>query len=175
MKPSEPTPVKLLCGVLFSDEPLLKKALSLLAEKYGEIDFIGKRYLFESTDYYSAEMGGPIYRVFYTFTQLINPGRLAKIKIECNEIEDLVAVQQRRKINLDPGYMDYDKVVLASAKYNSHKIYLDHGIYADPTLHYIKGRYLPGEYCFPDFKNGLYEKEFLEIRTIYKTQLKNSQ
>jgi len=172
LKPSEPVPVKLFCGVLYSDEELLKRALDLMQEKYGEIDFTGKTQKFDSTGYYNAEMGGPIFRIFYAFALLVSPGRLAKIKIECNEIEDLLAIQQQRKINLDPGYMDYDKVVLASAKYKGHKIYLDYGIYADPTLHYVKGHYLPGEYCFPDFKNGRYEQEFLEIRALYKRQIR---
>ncbi|MBN2411396.1 DUF4416 family protein [candidate division KSB1 bacterium] len=173
MIPTDPTPVKLFCGILYSDNELLQKAVWLLKERYGDIDYKSKMFPFDMTSYYETEMGSPIYRVFYSFTRLINPKLLAQIKIECNRIEDDLAHDNQRKVNLDPGYMDYDKVVLASAKYKGHKIYLDFGIYADPTLRYEKGHYTPGEWCFPDFKTGLYEKDFMEIRAKYKDQLKN--
>ena len=172
MIPIDPTPVKLFCGILYSDNRLLHNAVLLLKELYGETDFESREFPFNLTDYYASEMGTPIHRIFYSFTRLINPKLLAQIKIDCNRIEDDLARDNKRKVNLDPGYMDYDKVVLASAKYKGHKIYLDHGIYADPTLRYEKGHFIPGEWCFPDFKTGLYEKEFMQIRAIYKQHLK---
>ena len=172
MKPNEPIAVKLVCGILYSDEELLDQASQLLVEKYGPVDYKSPRYDFEMTDYYVPEMGTPIYRVFYSFTHLVNPGRLAQIKIECNEIEDKLAVEGKRKVNLDPGYMDYDKFVLASAKYNAHKIYLDLGIYADLTYSFKKGHYIPSQWCFPDFRSQVYEPAFLHIRARYKGQVR---
>ncbi len=172
MKPQEPTPVKLICGVLYSDATKLERACLLLEERFGPADWKSKEFLFESTDYYVPEMGSPIFRLFYSFYQLINPKELARIKLECNVIEDLLAVNGQRKVNLDPGYLDYDKFVLASAKYAGHKIYLDHGIYADTTFMYSKGQYHPSDFCFPDFKSGLYNEVFLRIRAIYKGQVR---
>jgi len=64
---------------------------------------------------------------------------------------------------------------LASAKYNYQKIYLRDGIYADPTLYYRKGRFIAADWTFPDFKSAVYENDFLQIRHIYKTQLKELQ
>jgi len=172
MKPNEPIPVKLFCGILYSGEKLLKKAEDILIQKFGKIDFKSKSFPFDITNYYEAEMGKPIYRIFLSFEKLIDPGELASIKIECNEIEDKLAISGKRKVNLDPGYLDYDKVVLASAKYNAQKIYLNNGIYADPTLFYRKGKFIPSDSAFPDFKNGTYEQFFLEIRAGYKRRLK---
>jgi hypothetical protein len=172
MQPSEPMPVKLVCGVLYSDEKLLDLARQLLIEIYGPIDYKTQVFPFKVTDYYIPEMGSPIYRLFYSFKALINPKELARIKIECNEIEDKIAVGGKRKVNLDPGYMDYDKFVLASAKYNAHKIYLDFGIWADLTLMYTHGKLVPSDYAFPDFKTGEYEKEILFIRAKYKGQVR---
>jgi len=175
MKPSEPIPVKLFCGVLFSDEQLSNHSRLSLFEKYGEIDFQSNKFNFEISEYYHPEMGWPIYRTFWSFDKLINPNEIARIKIECNEIEDQLAVKGDRKVNLDPGYMDYDKIVLASAKYNGQKIYLNDGIYADLTLRYEKGTYYPYPWSFPDFKAGLYNQTFLRIREIYKVQLKKGE
>ena len=175
MEPSEPIPVKLFCGVLYSDEQLLNDSRLLLVEKYGEIDYQGDQFNFEISEYYRPEMGWPIYRRFWAFETLINPNEIARLKIECNEIEDQLTVAGNRKVNLDPGYMDYDKIVLASAKYNGQKIYLDYGIYADLTLRYEKGEYYPYPWSFPDFKEGQYNQTFLRIREIYKVQLKKGE
>jgi hypothetical protein len=175
MIPSDPIPVKLFFGVLYTDEQLLKNARSLLIEKYGEIDYQSDQFTFDISEYYRPEMGWPIYRLFWSFQRLIIPNKIARIKIECNEIEDQLAIDGNRKVNLDPGYLDYDKIVLASAKYNGQKIYLNFGIYADLTLHYEKGNYYPYPWSFPDFKSSKYGRTFLLIREIYKVQLKKGE
>ena len=172
MKPTEPIFVKLFSGVLYSDETLKERAFELLAEKYGEIDYKSQLYPFDLSDYYVPEMGAPIFRQFISFKQVIHPVRLPQIKIDCNELEDQLAVGGQRKVNLDPGYMDYAKIVLASAKYNTHKIYLDLGIYADTTMIFTRGEYQPTPYCFPDFKGDQYQQAFLHIRAKYKGQIR---
>lgn len=172
MQPHEPTPVKLVCGVLYSDTDKLVAARELLEKQCGPIEWKSKEFPFDVTDYYVPEMGSPIFRLFYSFRTLFNPKKLAQIKIHCNEIEDQFALDGLRKVNLDPGYLDYDKFVLASAKYAGHKIYLDHGIYADTTFMYSKGQFHPSDYCFPDFKSGRYNEVFLHIRAIYKGQVR---
>jgi len=169
MKPTEPEPVKLFVGILYTDESFLEKTITLVVKKFAETDFKSPVFEFTSSDYYKAEMGWPIFREFVSFHNLINPKELAKIKIETNKIENELA-ENKRKVNLDPGYMDTNKVVLASAKFNAQKIYLDHGIYADPTLLYEKGKFEAYPSAFPDFKTNLYEKTFLHIRALYKEQ-----
>lgn len=172
MKPEEPLPVKYFCGILYSDEKLLLQAFERLQERFGAIDYKSPVFPFDITNYYVPEMGSSIMRCFWSFRALENPKRLAESKIFCNSAEDSLAVNGQRKVNLDPGYMDYDKVVLASAKYNAHKIYLDQGIYADLTLRYEKGYYKPSDYAFPDFKSGIYNEVFIHIRAKYKGQLR---
>ena len=170
MKPADPEPVKLFFGILYSDRSRLDSAVALLEERYGPEDYRSPEFRFLETDYYEAEMGKPIFRVFISFDRLISPGDLATIKTETNQIEDHVSDRGSRKVNLDPGYMDYDKVVLASAKYNGQKIYLDLGIWADLTLHYEKGGYHPYPWSFPDFKKGIYDRVFLDMRALFKKQ-----
>ena len=172
MKPLPAPSTKLICGVLFTDENLLLRAKDLLIDRFGAIDFESEKFRFNVSYYYKPEMGWPIWRLFWSFEELIDPARIAEIKLACNSVEDELAIDGKRKVNLDPGYMDYDKVVLASAKYNWQKIYLDKGIYADATLKYEKGHYHPFPWSFPDFKTGEYERVFLKIREIYKKQRK---
>ncbi|MCG8603816.1 DUF4416 family protein, partial [bacterium] len=122
------------------------------------------------SEYYREEMGWPIFRKFVSFDTLVSPGELAEIKIATNQIEDRLEEDGRRRVNLDPGYLDYNKVILASAKYNSQKIYLNQGIYADPTLWFENGDYQPYPFSFPDFRTGLYNKTFVHIRAMFKGQ-----
>jgi len=175
MHPKEPNPVKLILGVLFTDAALSLQAKDLLTSRYGQIDYESPLFDFDISDYYYGEMGRPIFRQFYSFEPLIQPQTIARIKIETTQIEDMLAVANKRKVNLDPGYMDYDKFVLASAKYNGQKVYLDLGIWADLTLHYEKGHFDPFPWSFPDFKRDTYHAAFLRMREIYKHQLKRAE
>jgi hypothetical protein len=167
-----PLPAKLIVAVLYSDEDKLFRARERLIQQFGSIDFISQKFPFEVTNYYVSEMGSPIFRLFYAFEQLISPGNLASIKLTTNAIEDELAVKGQRRVNLDSGYLDTDKFVLASAKYNGQKVYLADGIWADLTLHYEKGHFSAYPWSFPDFRSGEYEKTFLRIREIYKGQIK---
>ncbi len=172
MQPQAVKPVKLIIGVLYTDLESYHLAREKLSVRFGNIDFESSVFDFTVSDYYHTEMGFPIYRIFISHRPLILPNEIARIKIETNALETECAVAGQRKVNLDPGYLDYDKFVLASAKYNGQKIYLEQGIYADLTLHYEKGQYYPFPWSFPDFKAGIYNRAFLLMRERYKMQMK---
>ncbi len=172
MKADLPQNVKYFIGALFSDEALLEKSRGAVTEELGPIDLTSESFPFTSTDYYESEMGSPIYRQFWSIETLMSPGKLATLKILCNGIEEELAIASKRKVNLDIGYLDFHKVVLASAKYNGQKIYLDQGIYADPTLYFESGIFHAFENTFPDFKSSTYHAVILEIRRLYKSQIK---
>jgi hypothetical protein len=172
MKPSDPFPVQLFIGILYSDLALLEKALAAIEMRFGDVDYRSPDIPFDVTDYYEPEMGSPQFRFFVSFRKMVFPNELARIKIETNLIEDALAVGGLRKVNLDSGYLDYDKAVLASAKYNAQKVYLDSGIWADLTLHYEKGRYHAYPWSFPDFRSGRYDAVFLKMRRLYKAKRK---
>src|SRR5262245_40910542 len=167
-----PKPVKLILATLDGDEAIAIQARGRLSTAFGELDFVSARLPFAATDYYDREMGKPIYRQFYAFAGLIPPETLPAIKLRTLVLENEFAVAEKRRINLDPGYLDSDKFVLASTKYHGNKIYLGQGIWADMTLHYEKGKFTALPWSFPDFRSGLYEPTFLRIREIYKKQLK---
>ena len=172
MKPQEVQPVKLVIGFLYHEQKMYRKALELVQQRWGISDYQSQEYFFDLTDYYEPEMGKPIFRSFNSYSTLISPGSLAEIKLATNQIEEELSESGKRRVNLDPGYIDYDKLVLASAKYNYQKIYLRDGIYADITMFYRKGRYIAAEWAFPDFQQGIYENDLLQIRHLYKLQLR---
>ena len=172
MKPQDVQQVKLVIGFLYHERNMYRKAMEKVQERWGIGDYQSQEYFFDLTDYYETEMGKPIFRSFNSYSALIDPGSLAEIKLATNQIEEEIAESGKRRVNLDPGYIDYDKLVLASAKYNYQKIYLSEGIYADITMFYRKGRYIAADWAFPDFKQGIYENDLLQIRHLYKQQLK---
>jgi len=172
MKPEIAMPVILFSGILYVRRDALENSLDLLRGAFGPVNYESGEIPFTVTDYYIPEMGSPILRKFVAFDRLVDPSRLADIKLKTIEMENTLAPEEKRTVNLDPGYMDYNKVVLASAKYNGQKIYLGRGIYADPTLCYEKGKFLPYAWSFPDFKLGIYDDVFLKIREQYMAALK---
>jgi hypothetical protein len=168
----EPDPVKLIVGSIYREKRSVEYAIRMLEDELGKVDFRSPSYPFDATDYYNSEMGSPLYREFFSFKKLVSPGDLAGVKILSAEVEKKLAEQGRRKVNLDPGYMDFGKLVLASFKYKANKIYLDRGVYADPTLYFEKGTFLPHPWSFPDMRGGVYTEIFLHIRTLYKEDMK---
>jgi len=168
--PQLPEPVKLLVAVLWADAPPRDEAVGRLVAQWGTVDFTGPDRLFDMTDYYAPEMGAQLYRRLVTFANLIPPESIREAKLFCNALEGDLAAAGRRRVNLDVGYLDHNKLVLASAKNAGQKIHLGGGIYADLVGRYKAGRYQPFDWTFPDFEDGRYDPELSAIRQRYLEQ-----
>ncbi len=171
---SEPIPVKYFVAILYKDSEYLLQAQEKLTKFLGKLDFEGEDHNFDITGYYESEMGSPLLRRIITFKRLRSPQDLSEMKIKCNDVENGMSVSGNRTVNLDVGYLDHNKIILASAKAAGQKIYLKKGIYADLVGRYKKGRYQPFEWSFPDFKAGYYDQELNIIRSNYLTQNKEN-
>lgn len=167
-------PVKLFIVTLHREEELLNRVRAELEQEWGEIDYQSHDFPFEQTDYYEKEMGTNLSRRFLAFERLIPPDRIVEAKLFTNMIEERYSGPSGRNINLDPGYIDYYKVVLASAKFGGQKVYLRNGIYADMTLVLYRGKWEAFQWGFPDFKSGIYDQTLFEIRDLYKSRIKSS-
>lgn len=168
---SAPTPVKLFIVTLHRESDVYDRALGRLKPLWGEADFISESFPFDETHYYEQEMGTPLERRFISFERLISPDQIVDVKLQTNLLEQHFARDASRTINLDPGYLDHYKVVLASAKFGGQKIYMRDGIYADMTLVMYKGKWESFAWGFPDFKSGKYDRVLSKIRDLYKAQL----
>ena len=112
-----------------------------------------------------------------TFEKLIRREEISTIKTFTNDVEKSLLKKNKRTVNLDPGYLTNDKLILATTKDFYQRIYLDNGIYAEVTLHYRKGKYRFFSWTYPDYKEKELQ-EFLvkardglvkEIRDVKKT------
>jgi hypothetical protein len=165
-----PDPVKLFVITLHRDEQVLEKAVRSFMKSWGEVDYQSEDFPFEETNYYEKEMGPGLLRRFFSFRNLISPDQIVDAKLQSNAVENEFAQETGRVINLDPGYLDTYKVVLASGKFGGQKIYLRDGIYADMTLTMYKGKWEAFLWGFPDFKSRKYDAVLNKIREIYKEQ-----
>lgn len=163
-------PVKLICGLLSGDSDLLRRARQMMIRRWGAIDLESEIWPFTQTDYYKAQMGENLLRQFVSFERLIRPDELAEIKIATNSIEGEIAEQILdpaivRPVNLDPGYIDLGKLVLATTKDRSHRIHIGSRIYAEVTLHYVEERWQTWPWTYRDYAEGHYFDFLSRVRT----------
>lgn len=163
-------PVKLIIGFIFKEQDTFSKAKNLLIKNLGEFDFKSQALAFNYTDYYKKEFGKGLKRSFCSFKKLIRPEELSKIKTLTNKIEQRLSKNNKRMINLDPGYIDLAKLVLASTKDYSHRIYLKNGIFAEITLVFKGKSFMPQEWTYPDYRTKEYIEILNKIRGIYAAQ-----
>jgi len=170
-----PQRVKLFSGILTSLPEIMPEVEKRLSSAFGVIDLQSDPYPFDMTHYYDEEMGGPITRHFFSFVALVMPAELSSIKKMTNELEEGFAKEcgnVRRPVNLDPGYLEESKIVLASTKNFYHRILLADGIYGEVTLRYAGGSWQAFPWSFPDFSSGRYDGFFTRMRQMYRNQIK---
>ena len=164
-----PQPVLPIAALLYRDEAQLTRALDALQGALAlRMDQRGAPHPFTMTDYYEPEMGAGLHRVLISLLPLVDPAFLAEARWRVHDVEQSLAVDGRRTVNIDLGYLDLFKLVLASFKERGNKIYLGQGVWADMTLIYERGAFQPLPWSFPDFKSGTYQAELLSLRQRYK-------
>jgi hypothetical protein len=172
-----PKPVKLIVGILAADEICLKAAVEALRTKFGKIDLSSDIWPFDQTDYYKDQAGEHILRQFVSFEKVINPGKLAKIKHQTNSMEQKLAKKMAlvlcRPVNLDPGIIEPSKLILATTKNYSHRIYIGRKMYAEVTLIFDKSSWQVLPYTYPDYREQCYFVFFSKVRNKLVEQLKS--
>ncbi len=169
-----PPPAKLIAGILIHHpeerwDPLRQR----LTASLGPIEDVKEMGIFTKTRYYEKEMGTPLYRYFLSFAPLVRPETLPHIKYATNAIEAAFLNEQGgRTVNIDPGILTLQNLILATTKNYTHRIYLDKGIFADLTLIFQKGEFQPLPWTYPDYRDAASRAFFLEVRNRYKIQLK---
>jgi len=166
--PKKPELVRLFVGMLSGDQKLFSTATNILMKKFGPVLLESEIIPFEFTDYYTPEMGENLLRKFMAFKRMVSPEKLASIKLFTNHLEETYSQNKKRRINLDPGLLTPARVILASTKDFSHRIYLKSGIYAEITLLFRKRKFETLIWTYPDYRTEPYLKFFLALRNIKK-------
>ncbi len=171
-RPQAPVPVKPVISVIAACREVAAVALRRLAGYFGPPDVVGPWWPFRVTAYYTPEMGGGLSRRLVAFLHLADPGRLSDWKIFTNALEESFALAGRRLVNLDPGYLAKERLVLATGKNYSHRLYLAQGIYGDLTLKYEGHDFQPLPWTYPDYAGEVLRDLLSKVRQKYLWQLK---
>jgi hypothetical protein len=159
-------------SLITASESAFAKVLGALRSVYGETDFVSPWMPFDWTDYYAPEMGSNLKRRIVAFCRLIAPDMLPSVKRQTHRMEQEHASQGKRVVNIDPGYVSGEHMILATTKAYGHRPYLSNGIYADLTLIYRKGSYEALEWTYPDYRQPKLVEMFNGIRKTYLSQLR---
>lgn len=166
-QPKIPADVKLFVASTFNNEEVEAAVDALLIQEFGPIAITSETFDFVYTEYYANEMGLGLKKKFIGFQRLIRPERLSDIKLKTNAIEAQFSVENRRRCNLDPGYLSGAKAVLATTKNFDHRIYLGQGIYGDVHLRYRGNKFIFNDWTYPDYRQPMVLDFFYQLRTIY--------
>ena len=174
--------MKRIAGILYPDEERLEWTLDELSRLWGKPDRVSEPVPFDKTDYYR-DIAPHLLRRFACFPGLVDAGGLADWKHQSHELEEAsariagrwetrCAERAMRTVNIDPGYVDGARLILASTKDHAHRIWLRDGIYAEVTLRWRFGKWVSFDYTFPDFKSGVYDGFFTEVRELWLAERK---
>ena len=160
---------KLIIGVIYHDEVIFKRAMDILTEEFGEIDDCSEEFSFseEFSTYYDDEIGGEGMRRIYSFKELVDPSRQADIKIRTNEIEASFSEGGKRKINLDPGFINHGRLLLATTKETGFRIPLKDGIYTELTLFWARGGWQKLPWTYRDYQSEKVQNFITKVRKNY--------
>ncbi len=170
-RPTPPEPVKIVSSVLSGSIDILHKAITILSERLGEIDYISAVLPFTYTDYYEKELGADLVRRFIALEVLVSPDTLPDIKLSTNRTEEEFMEDGNRLVNIDPGYLSQAHLILATGKAYTHRPYIRDGIYADLTLIFTKRSFRRLEWTYPDYADKDTIAMFNNIRERYMVQL----
>jgi hypothetical protein len=141
---------------------------------WGAVVLESARFEHRETHYYDATMGTDLKKCFFALAPLADPAELAlwkrvSLQWESN-YQQLARHPEPRPLNLDPGYLTEAKLVLATTKDRDHRIYLDHGIYAEVTLHFQRGAWQSRPWTYPDYQRADYHEFFTRCRDFLRQQ-----
>lgn len=167
----KPPEVKLICAVTFAADINLDNVIENLEGAFGPIDSQSEIINFDHTNYYLPEMGESLKKILFGFDQLIKADNLWLAKRTTIDIEYIYMKDNKRLINLDPGYLETSKFVLASTKNFSHRIYLNQGIFGEVTLLYADGKFQKLPWTYPDYLEDAFQNFLNKARNDYKKSL----
>ena len=168
-------PEKLIIGVIYNDKKVFNEAMSIIFEKFGESDGMCEEFSFsdEFSSYYDTELGGKGIRRIYSFERLVDPSRQAEIKKFTNDVEKKFSDEDgNRKINLDPGFINHGRLMLATTKETGFRIPLEDGIYTELTLFWARGGWQKFPWSYRDYQSERVQSFLTSVRKKYLAERK---
>ena len=175
-KPFFPDKVAFFTAITYGEEKPLQEVTESLSLILGKPVFTSVKYDFSSfTDYYEKEMGSSLKKQIFFFEKLKSPDFLVELKWACYELEKKTSKGDgKRRVNIDPGYLALSKLVLATFKDFSHRIYIGKSVFAEVTLIFKNKKFVPLPWTYPDYSQEKIVNFLIEVRNWYKETLRSS-
>lgn len=170
-RPVLPEPVKIVSSIFSGNMDIVGTTIDMLSKEWGSLDYVSAVLPFDYTGYYETELGGNLVRRFVSFETLVPPDMLPGMKLFTNGIEEEFTQDDKRLVNIDPGYLSQAHLILATGKAYTHRPYIRDGIYADLTLIFMNHSFRRLEWTYPDYANEDTIAMFNNIRERYMIQL----
>ncbi len=179
MADPRPPDLVLLVVAAFSRHPsALDWAGQRLEQRFGPVARTSADFDFHQTRYYEPTMGPGLRKRFLVFDRLVEPDCLARVKLQTNDLERELAASgtypEPRPLNLDPGILTLGKFLLATTKDQAHRIYLGDGIFAEVTLRFQAGEFMPWEWTYADYREPDVRAFLEEAREYYRQRLRGT-
>jgi Domain of unknown function (DUF4416) len=158
----------LFVGSLYSSPDIFAATSRELKESFGDTFFESASLPWNYTDYYAEELDLPVFRKFLFFERRVDASSVVDAKLTTVSVEARFSRDGNRRINIDPGYMTLAKVVLASRKNYSHRIYLGRGVFGEVELFHKDGIFNALPYTYPDYRDEMFLRIFTEARSLLK-------
>ena len=161
--------VQPIVGVLAASPALLAEAEAAIAATVAPIGLSSAVQRWTLSTYYAREMGSELWRQYLACDADMAPEDLGALKRLTGTLETRWRGAGGRAVNLDPGYLDLLRVVLASTKDAAHRVAIGAGLWAEATLHFVDGSFAPWPYTYPDYASADARAFFNEVRERFRT------
>ncbi len=172
-EPQEPPRAKLIASLIYADPGACAHARRSLTRRTGPEDYVSPEFPFDRTSYYAKEMGAGLRRVFVSYSPLILRDELPDIKTFAHTVEVDTVREGNRTVNIDPGYITPENLILSTFKGFSHRLYLGRGVFAEVTLIYEHGGFRPLRWTYPDYASPEVVEIMNGIRARYLGRLRD--
>ena len=150
----EPPPGRLIISVINSSRDALADAVKALERKFGRVECETADIPCVNVECYQEEMGTDLSRRLFSFESPVPRAALAEIKQACARIEPMFADRMQdfyfRTVNIDPGILVPDNLVMTSSHERKHRVYLGHGVFAEVCLIHVNGHFSRLPWTHPD-------------------------
>ena len=170
-----PAKVKIVVGILARDTSAVESVRETLIKRFGTEDLNLEPFPFTFTNYYVDEIGSSPVRAFFSYEPLVERETIVDIKLWSNEVELEIAKQNGtaglRPVNLDPGYMTLGQFFLATTKDQRQRVYMQRGIFVEPTLYFQDGHFHAFEWTYRDYQSEKYINYHEQVRARLAYQM----
>lgn len=165
-----PAKVKIVVGMLAKDAKSVEDVREVLSAHFGSEDSFLEPFPFTFTNYYQDEIGNAPVRAFFSYSTLVPRETIVDIKLWTNELELQIAKDAStpglRPVNLDPGYMTLGQFFLATTKDQRQRVYMQRGIFVEPTLYFKDGHFHAFDWTYRDYQSEKYISYLETVRAL---------